>query len=175
VNAVQRRRTIAAAPERRASETWEVISALVADTLDRSASITRGEVVAAMETAAPAGRMLVAGGHLDAHSVVLVAAPVHLSITTVSGVAATTLEENLEPVPGGATATAWTIYLPTPDPLGDAVRAVAAGSPHLSAEEAPADAEPSVASSTRPAGRAAGVIDLAAFGRRDERQEQRQR
>ena len=172
---MQRRRTIAAAPERRASETWAVISALVADTLERSPSITRGEVVAAMEAAAPAGRMLVAGGHLDAHPVVLVAAPVHVSITTASGVAATSLEENLEPVPGGASATAWTVYLPTPDPLGDAVRAVAAGSAHLSAEEAPTDAEPSVAASTSAAGRAAGVLDLAAFERRGERQEQRQR
>ncbi len=172
---MQRRRAIAAAPERRASETWEVISALVADTLERSPSITRADVMAAMETATPAGRILVAGGHLDVHPVVLVASPLHVSITTVSGVAATTLDENLQPIPGGATAREWTLYLPTPDPLGDAVRAVAARSPHLSAEEAPADAELSVASSTRPADRDAGVIDLAAFERRGHRQQQEQR
>ena len=173
---MQRRRTIAAAPERQASETWGVISGLVADTLDRSPSITRDEVAAAMAAAAPAGRMLVAAGHLDTHPLVLVAGPVHLSITTASGVAATTLDENLQPVPGAATATVWTVYLPTPDPLGDAVRAVVAGSPNLSAEEPPADAAlTSAAAAAPPPGRAGGVIDPAAFQRRGQRQEARHR
>ena len=52
--------------------------------------------------------MLVAGGHLDKHALVVVADPVYLNITTVSGIAATNLDEDLGPVPGGATSTEWT-------------------------------------------------------------------
>jgi hypothetical protein len=136
---MQRHRKIAAAPERPASQAWATISQLVVDTLDRSPSISAAEVDTAMAVAAPAGMMLIAGGHLDRHPLVVVADPVHLSITTVSGVAASALEENLAAVPGGASATAWTVHLPTPAPVGDAVRTVVAGQAHLSADEPAAD------------------------------------
>jgi hypothetical protein len=135
-----RHRQIAAAPERQASATWDVITKLVCDTLERSPDIGRSDVEAAMAAAAPAGVMLIAAGHLDRHAVVIVAPPLHLSITTVSGTAASTVEENLGPVPGGASADDWVIHLPTPDPLGDVVRSVAKGSARLSTEPPPDDA-----------------------------------
>lgn len=156
---MQRHREIAAAPQRPASQAWATISQLVVDTLQRSASISAGDVDIALAAAAPAGMMLIAGGHLDRHPLVVDADPVHLSITTVSGSAAMALEENLAPVPGGASATAWTVYLPTPNPVGDAVRAVVAGRSHLSAEEPPeAETKSTVAS--------AGTVDLDALARR---------
>ncbi len=133
-----RHRQVAAAPERLASETWEVISKLVGDTLERSPNIARADIDSAMTAAAPVGRMLIAGGHLDRHPLVVVAPPVHLSIMTVSGTAASTTDENLAPVPGGASADEWMIHLPTPEPVTANVQAIAKLSAHLTAEPAPA-------------------------------------
>ena len=157
---MQRLRQIGAAPRRSASEAWSVISALVVETLERSPVITADDVAAAMDCAAPAGRMLIAGGHLDRHAVVVAADPVDLSITTVSGTAALTLEENLAPVPGGATATDWMVYLPAPEPLAAVVRSAVAGAAHLRAGD-PAGA--AVKAATRTAG--AGLVDLQALAR----------
>ena len=132
-----RLRQVAAALERHVSATWDVIIALVADILDRSPHIAHVDVDAAMTVAAPVGMMLIAAGHLDRHPLVIVAPPLHLSVTTVSGTNASVVDENLAPVPGGASAQDWMIYLPTPEPLGDAVRQIAKASVHLSAEPPP--------------------------------------
>jgi len=158
---MQRHRQVAAAPERRASETWEAIGQLVVATLERSPDIAGSDVAAAMDAASSVGRMLVAGGHLDKHAVVVVANPVYLNITTVSGIAATNLDEDLGPVPGGTTASAWTIYLPSPDHLGDAVRSAITGSSHLSAEEPPAESTTKSANSE-----GANVLNLDALAQR---------
>jgi hypothetical protein len=103
--------------------------------------------------------MLIAGGHLERFPVVVHADPINLEITTVSGEAAVGLEENLAPVPGGATATGWTVYLPTPEPIGGAVRAAAASHSNLSADEPP-DAPKAETAVGR------GVVDLGALARR---------
>jgi len=76
--------------------------------------------------------MLVAGGHLEGHPVTLVAGEVHCEITTVSGTAALTTEENRNPVPGAAGADSYTVYLPSPEPLQDLTKAAAAGHSCLS-------------------------------------------
>ncbi|HTZ30132.1 MAG TPA: hypothetical protein VMC83_39430 [Streptosporangiaceae bacterium] len=159
---MQRYRQIGAAPRRSASETWSVITALIADTLQRSPVIAADDVAAIMDLAAPAGRMLIAAGHLDRHAVVVAADPVDLSITTVSGAAALALEENLAPVPGGATATNWMVYLPAPEPLTDAVRRAVAGSAHLRAG-GPALRTGKAAALTA----AVGPVDLEALARRE--------
>ena len=117
---------------RSASATWQVITDLVADTIATSASLSRAEAEQAMSAAAPAGRMLIAGGHLDHHPLVLVVGLVHCEITTVSGTAALTAEENLTPIPGAAGADTFTIYLPSPKPLEKEVAAAVAGHAHLS-------------------------------------------
>ena len=53
-----RYRTVAAAPVRIASATWQIITDLVADTIAASGTLTRSDAVEAMAAAAPAGRML---------------------------------------------------------------------------------------------------------------------
>ncbi|MEH1126472.1 hypothetical protein [Micromonospora sp. CPCC 206061] len=133
-----RSRTIVAAPVRSASASWQVITDLVADTIAVSGFLARGEAEIAMLAAAPAGRMLIAGGHLDRHPLVLVVGAVHCAITTVSGTAALNAEENLNVIPGAATATTFTIYLPSPQPLVKVVAEAAAGHERLSVEAPPA-------------------------------------
>jgi hypothetical protein len=160
---MQRHREIAAAPERRASETWDAIATLVADTLDRSPAINRSTVKAALDVAEPAGTILIAGGHLESHPLVLIADPIHLTIRTVSGLKAMDLDEDLGPVPGGISATGWMLYLPTPSPVADEVRAIASTSPHLSSDEpmvkAVREAEPNGT---------AEVLDVAALRKREQ-------
>lgn len=133
-----RHRTIAASPLRSASDTWQVITDLVADTIGKSTHLSRAEAEQTMVAAAPAGRILIAGGHLDQHPVTLIAGAVHCEITTISGTPALTAEENLNPIPGAADATTYTIYLPAPAPLQAAVAAVVASHERLSDAEPPA-------------------------------------
>lgn len=161
---MQRHRDIAAAPQRRASETWQVITDLVVETLARSPHIDREEVVSAMSTAAEVGMPLVAGGHLDRDPLTLVAGPIDCTIGTVSGTAALSIDENLEPIPGGVQARDFTVYLPTPDPLADVVRLAAARSPHLSAEEPRGD----TAKASEALVKRTGLVDLEALARRSD-------
>jgi hypothetical protein len=129
---MQRHREIAAAPCRASAATWQAITDLVADTLDRSPHLARADVETVMLTARIAGLPLVAGGHLDTHPITLVAGSVNCTIGTVSGTAALSLEENLSAIPGAAAATGFTVHLPITDPLADLIRATARRSPHLS-------------------------------------------
>lgn len=149
-----RYRTVAAAPVRSASVTWRVITQLVADTVAASATLSRADAEQAMAAAAPAGRMLIAGGHLDRHPLILVAGLVHCEITTVSGTAALTAEENLNPIPGAAGAAAYTIYLPAPGPLATVVADAVTGHPSLS------DSRPPAPDETRAATETGSLIDL---------------
>src|SRR4051794_12668187 len=107
---MQRHRQIAAAPERSTSDTVATTSDLIRDTLSRAVKLDLDEVDDALAIARPALLALVAGGHLETHALVLVAASLHLSVTAVSGDRALTLEENLAAVPGAASATTWTLY-----------------------------------------------------------------
>jgi hypothetical protein len=132
---VQRRRDIASAPERSGGEAWEIITALVADTLERSDAIHRAVVEATLAHADGIGRMLIAGGHLETHPLIIVAGKLWLEIRPVSGDAALTLEENLNPVPGAADAEDFVIFLSSPAPLATFVKGVVAGDVHLSADE----------------------------------------
>lgn len=132
---MQRHRDVAASPERSAGEAWDIITALVADTLERSVTIQRPLVEAAIGRADGIGRMLIAGGHLEQNPLVVVAGELWLEIRTVSGDDALTLEENLNPVPGAADAEDFMIFLPTPAPLATFVKDVVEGDDHLSADE----------------------------------------
>lgn len=131
---MQRRREIAASPYRGAGDTWGTISGLVTATLEGNAAIEAEAVKAALEAAGGVGRMLIAGGHLESDALVLVAGDLHLSIFTVSGDAAIKLQENLNAVPGGASAEDFTLHLPPSGSLAAAVRKAAKGSKHLSAD-----------------------------------------
>lgn len=123
---------------RSASSTWAVIVDLVADTVAQSSALSRDEAVQAMSAAEAVGRMLVAAGHLQQHPITLVVGKVYCEITTVSGTAALTLEENLHPVPGAAGADDFTIYLPSPAPLQEPVKAAADSHVRLSDTVPPA-------------------------------------
>ena len=153
-----RRRDIAASPVRRADEAWAVIVDLIADTLDRSGAIDRADVLEAFGPAEIIGPRLVAARHLEKSPVVLVADPVHLSIYTVSGVEAISLEENLGPVPGGSSASTWKVHLPAPEPLTADVTAAVADSDHLTTDTPPSTVVKSAAS--------AELLDLDALARR---------
>jgi hypothetical protein len=156
---MRRHRQVAAAPERMTSDAVAAIEDLIRDSLTRSDKLDAGTIDDALATAKPALLALTAGGHLDRDAVVVVAAQLHLSITTVTGDGALSLEENLVAVPGAASATEWTLYLPTPAPLGELVTTVAAKHPNLSVETPPADAEST-------SDRSAATVDLGAFARR---------
>ena len=75
---MQRRRQVAASPERTTSETAATISELIRDSLARSDQIALSDVDDALAKARPAFLALVAGGHLDVNPLVLVAGePLH--------------------------------------------------------------------------------------------------
>ena len=153
-----RRRDVAASPVRRADETWAVIVDLIADTLDRSGAIERADVLEAFGPAGIIGPRLVSARHLEKSPVVLVADPVHLSVYTVSGVEAISIEENLGPVPGGSSASTWKVHLPAPEPLTTDVTAAVADSDHLTTDTPPSTVVKSAAS--------AELLDLDALARR---------
>ena len=132
---MQRRRTIAASPHRTAAEVWATIRSLVGDTLERSSSIDREHVDAALAPLDQLARMLISAGHLEKHPLVLVTDELWLEISTVSGAEALTLDENLNPVPGGGAATDWTLHVPQVEPMAKLVRDTATGQAHLSADE----------------------------------------
>lgn len=155
---MKRHRVVAAAPVRSPGAAWRTITDLVVMTLERSASLSVAEAAEGMSAARPAGLALIAGGHLDSHPITLVAGPLYCTIGTVSGTRAFEIEENLDPVPGAATATGFTVHLPAPEPHRDLVRGVAKAHHRLSAAEPPAAAQ-------EVAGKSVGIIDLAALER----------
>lgn len=137
---MKRHREIASSPERTAGEAWQLITELLAATLERSSDISRTDVEETMGRAGGVGRMLVSGGHVEADPLVLIAGDLWLEITTVSGDAALTLEENLNPVPGGASAEGWTLHLPAGGPLAKFVKDLAKSEPNISSDEPSANA-----------------------------------
>ena len=135
---MKRTREVAAAPVRSASATWEAIAGIVRETLASADAVSSADVDSALSRAAGVGRALVASGHLDSHPVVLVAPPLHLSVTTLSGTKALGSDDS-PGVPGGSTVTDWCLHLPAVEPLEDVVRQVAAGDSHLSSDPPPED------------------------------------
>ncbi|TCB93511.1 hypothetical protein E0H26_22375 [Micromonospora zingiberis] len=106
------------------------------------------------------GPALIAAGHLETDAAVLVSGPLHVSITVATGGAVMEVQENLNPVPGGANATSdWLLYLPNPANFAVPLAAAVKQSAHLSVAAPPEDAVGVAASST------AGLVDLAALDR----------
>jgi hypothetical protein len=132
---VKRRRTIAGAPQRTAAEAWQTILSLIGDTLERSPSIDRADVDAALEPIEQLARMLISAGHIEKNPLVLVAGELWLEISTISGGPSLTLEENLNPVPGGGSASDWTLHVPQVEPMAKLARTTVEGHTHLSADE----------------------------------------
>ena len=157
---MERYRTIAASPVRSASEAWEVVVALIANTLERSPNVVGGSVANELAVLDGLGPALIAGGHLESKGLVLCDVGLHVTVRVVTADAALGIDENLKPVPGGAGATdGWILHIPLPGPLDASVVAAAKRSPHLSVDAPPA---------STPAGRAkkqeaGSAIDLEAL------------
>jgi hypothetical protein len=133
---MERSRYIAAAPIRSASDAWKVVCALIADTLERSASVVSGSVVKELQCLNGIGPALIAGGHLEGEGLVLVDENLYATIHVLTADAALDLTENLNPIPGGSSATAgWVVYLPSSGPLKTTVEAAAKKSIHLSTDK----------------------------------------
>lgn len=130
---MERTRLIAAAPVRSASEAWQVVCTLIANTLERSSAISVGSVSKELAPLKGLGPALIAGGHLESKGLVLVDDGLHVTIRVLTADAALDVEENLSPIPGGAGATdAWAVYLPPAGPLDSAIAAAVKHSRHLS-------------------------------------------
>lgn len=156
---MQRSRTIAGPPQRTATAAWESVATLISDTLTVSGRISAGTVTAALAPLRGIGPALIAAGHLETGSAVLVTGPLHVSITVVTGAAVTAVEENLNPVPGGANATAdWMLYLPNPAGFAAALAAAVKQSGHLSVAAPPDDTDISATASGHP-----NLVNLAAL------------
>jgi hypothetical protein len=138
VSPVQRHRTIAAAPVRSAYDAWAVICDLIADSLSVGAAIDRLDVIGSLSRLDGLGPLLIAGGHLERDGLTIRAAALDLVLSTASGMAAIDLEENLNVVPGAATATTWDIYVPASEPHVPAIEGVVAGDERLHVGPPPA-------------------------------------
>ncbi len=136
---MERTRFIAAAPIRSASEAWEIVCQLLTSTLERSSSVPSGSVAAELQRLKGLGPALIAGGHLEKTGLLLADVELDVSINILTGDAALDVKENLNPIPGGASATSgWKIYLQEPGPLSTALSAAVKGSSHLSIGKAQA-------------------------------------
>ena len=138
---MERRRTIAASPVRSAVQAWQVVTTLIADTLERSPAVPEGSVAEELSALDGLGPALIAGGHLESKGLVLCDVGLHVTVTVLTADAALGVTENLNPVPGGASAGEdWMLYLPLPGPLDASVEAAAKRSAHLSVGEPPKSA-----------------------------------
>ena len=138
---MERHRTIAASPVRSAAQAWRVVTTLVADTLERSPAVQTGSVGVELAALDGLGPALIAGGHLESKGLVLCDVGLHVTVTVVTADAALRVKENLNPIPGGASATeGWMLYVPLPGALDASVEAAAKRSLHLSVESPPKSA-----------------------------------
>ena len=129
---MERARSIAAAPVRSASEAWAIVCKLLVDTLEKSSEVPAGSVTKALSGIRGVGIALVAGGHLEQHSLLLVASDLTVTIRVLTGDAALGVEENLNAIPGGASADAnWMLYLPDKNALKPLLQTAAKSSSHL--------------------------------------------
>ena len=136
---MDRHRTIAAAPVRSAAEAWQVVSTLLAQTLERSPEVPAGSVLSELTPLSGLGPALIAGGHLESKGLVLCDNSLHLTISVLTADPALGIRENLNPVPGGGQATnGWILYVPLIKPLAASIAAAVNKSSHLSADTPPA-------------------------------------
>ncbi len=139
---MERTRSIAAAPIRSAAEVWKLVTTLLTDSLERSPAIVAGSVADALAPLNGLGPALIAGGHLETKGLVLVDGGLHVTILVMTSDAALAVEENLNPLPGGAAATdGWMLYLPAVEPLKSSISGAVKNSKHLSAATPPAATE----------------------------------
>lgn len=157
---MERRRTIAGSPVRSAEDTWAALTELIVATVAASPTVDAADAQAECEAAAPAMTVAIAAGRMDEDRLTLVAGPVyaHLYIATGAEAFDAQVDERLDAVVGGTTATDWCLYVDPPDLASSSVKAGLAGSTHLVVGQAPAHSSESDRS-------ASASIDLGAFKR----------
>jgi hypothetical protein len=156
-----RTRTIKGSPHRTASAAWAELERMVLETLAPADAIDDADAADALASLAGIGPTLIASGVLNDRSVVLRALPLQLEITVSLGNAALTGDENLGKVPGAATAEAWALYIPDPDPYTTQVQAAVAAHDALRTGRAPAAPAPADAAAVA----AASAVDADALRR----------
>lgn len=163
---MHRTRTIAGTPVRSAAQAWSVVKTLLSDTLERSSEVPAGSVSTALTPLDGLAASIAAAGATADTPLTLIAGDLHLDLYIVRGDDAFTVEENLSPVPGGASSPRdWTLYVQPPPHLLDAVTAATDDTPHLTVGRPPtAEAKSLHAAVTRPA----ITIDEAALRRQGE-------
>ena len=143
-------------------DAWQLVTALIADTLERSPNVAAGSVAGELAALNGLGPALIAGGHLESEGLVLCDVGLHVTIQVMTADGALGVNENLNPVPGGASATdAWTLHIPLPGALDASVVAAAKRSPHLSVDKPPESAPVAKAKKQE----AGSAIDLEALRR----------
>lgn len=142
-------RTIPGRPIRSGTEVAEAIVDLIASTLDPSPHIAAEAVRTELAAALPALALLASGGHLADGALVLTAADLRLVIKVPVGEAALTANENTA-APGAATATNWTLHLPTPDGMAALAESAASACVHVSINPAPTVTARSEATASSP-------------------------
>jgi hypothetical protein len=155
-----RRRTIAGAPVRTASESADLVVEMLRETLAPATAIDQDTVQHELDGARDALRMLISAQHLTGDPLVLMAEPLRLEINVAGGAAALKLQENLGKVSGAATAQAFCVHLPAPAPLTAWIEGSLSGLKHITTAPAPAESPPVEGSAAGPLG-----IDLEALRR----------
>lgn len=139
---VERTRKFAASPVRPANETWTQIKVVLTDSLERSTAVTNGSVAAALSPLDGLAPSLIASGYLATEPLVVIAGDLRLNLYAIRGDAAFEVDENLAPVPGGASCPAtWKMYVPSPVHLRDTAADTCAGHDHLTSGKPPAVTE----------------------------------
>lgn len=129
---MQRTRKIAGTPVRPAADAWATVKTLLADTLERSREVPDGSVATALGPLDGLASTIAASGATADAPFTMIAGDLHLEIYIVRGDDAFTIEENLAPVPGGASApVTWVLYIQPPAHLVDAVATAVDDAEHL--------------------------------------------
>lgn len=109
-----------------------MLTALLAETLERSPAVAVGSVADALSPVAGVAASIAASATSAEPPFTLIAGSLDLDFHIVRGDDAFAVEENLEPVPGGASAPDdWVLYVRPPNHLTDAVQDAIVGLDHL--------------------------------------------
>lgn len=130
-------RTIPGRPIRSGTNVAEAIVDLIASTLDASPQIAAENVRSELAEALPALAILASGGHLVEGALVLTAADLRLVIKVPVGEAAFAAAEDIAAPRGAATATGWTLHLPTPAGMAALAESAASACTHVTIDPPP--------------------------------------
>lgn len=133
-------RVIPGRPEASGGDVSTAIVDLIASTLSNSPALDPAAVRTELEGADSLFSLLANGGYLAGGGLVLVAGTLRLTIEVPVGEAALTAERDVRVPSGTATATDWTLHLPSAEHLTPAIETVVEQASHLTNDAPPADA-----------------------------------